>query len=121
MTEDPVELALIVELLLDGLVAGADRDLFLASVPAFMAHSPPFRFFLASDGPTIDDVAAAGFVTIMEAPWTEEKVLAVDALWLREESAEVAELLLRHLFTFTRRSTSQRSASRGGRRTAQNS
>jgi hypothetical protein len=38
---------------------------------------------------------------MMEAPWTEEKVLAVDALWLREESAEVASLVLRHLLGFT--------------------
>jgi hypothetical protein len=103
MTEDPLELALIVELLLDGVVARADRDLFLASVPAFMAQSPPFRFFLASDGPVIEDVAAGGFVTMMEAPWIEEKVLAVDGLWLREESGEVAELVLRHLLTFARR------------------
>jgi hypothetical protein len=103
MTEDAVELALIVELLLDGVVARTDRDLFRASVPAFVAHSPPFRFFLASDGPTIQDVAAAGFVTMLEAPWIEEKVLAVDGLWLREESAEVAELVLRHLLTFATR------------------
>jgi hypothetical protein len=103
MTEDLVEIALIVERLLDGVVASADRDLFLASVPAFMAHSPPFRFFVASAGPTTDDVAAAGIVTMMEAPWIEEKVLAVDGLWLREESAEVAEMVLRHLLTFSRR------------------
>lgn len=103
MTENPVELALIVERLLDGVVARAERDVFLASVPTFMAHSPPFRFFLASDGPTNEDVAAAGFVTMMEAPWIEEKVLTVDGLWLREESAEVAELVLRYLLAFARR------------------
>src|SRR4051794_24349981 len=103
MTEDRVEFALIAELLLDGVVARADRELFHASVPAFVEHSPPFRFFLASDGPTIEDVAAAGMVTMMEAPWIEEKVLAVDGLWLREESTDVAELVLRHLLNFSRR------------------
>lgn len=102
MTDDPVELARIVELLLDGVVPRPDRDLFLASVPTFMGHSPPFRFFLASDGPTIEDVAAAGFVTMMEAPWIEEKMLAVDGLWLREGSADVGGLVLRYLLKFAR-------------------
>lgn len=101
MTEDPAELLLIVDRLLDGVVARAEHDVFFASVPTFIAHSPPFKFFLVSDGP-IKDVAAAGFVTMMEAPWIEEQVLAVDGLWLREESAEVAELVLRHLLAFAR-------------------
>jgi hypothetical protein len=103
MTDDPAEFALIVQLLVDEVVPPADRELFLASATAYLTQSPPFRFFLVSDGPANDDVAAAGLLTMMEAPWIEEKVLAVDGLWLREESAAVVELLLGHLLTFTQR------------------
>jgi hypothetical protein len=103
MTDDPVELALIVELLRDGVVASADQELFLRSAPAFITQSPPFRFFLAADGPAFEDIAAAGIATMMEAPWIEEKVLAVDGLWLRDESPAVAQLVLSHLLTFTQR------------------
>ena len=103
MTDDPAEFALIVQLLVDEVVAAEDRGLFLASAPAYITQSPPFRFFLVTDGPPTDDVAAAGLLTMMEAPWIEEKVLVVDGLWLREESAAVVELVLQHLLTFTTR------------------
>lgn len=103
MTDDPAEFAHIVQLLVADVVSPADRELFLESVPAYITQSPPFRFFLVSDGPPNDAVAAAGLLTMMEAPWIEEVVAAVDGLWLREESAAVVELVLHHLLTFTER------------------
>lgn len=88
MTDDPVEIAWTVELLFEEVVAPPARNLFRASVPVFMTHSPPFRFFIALDrsAPATDEVAAAGLATMMAAPWIEEKVLAVDGLWLRAET-----------------------------------
>jgi hypothetical protein len=41
MTEDPVEVARIAQLVLDEVVTASAHDLFLGSVPAFLTQSPP--------------------------------------------------------------------------------